>query len=334
MAKIGVLGAGTWGMALARMLCNMGHEVQVWSALPQEIDQLSTTGVHPKLKNMVIPKEMKYTKEIQEVCTDKDILLFAVPSVFVRSTAKQASEYMKDGQVIVDVAKGIEASTLYTMTEVIRDELNKKGGLEKVKLVALSGPTHAEEVAIDLPTTIVSACPDLKVAQYVQQIFMNPKFRVYTNTDIHGVEICGAFKNIIALGTGIARGLGYGDNTAAALLTRGVKEMSALGELMGCKPETFNGLAGIGDLIVTCTSLHSRNLTAGMLLGKGKSRDEAVKEVGMVVEGIYALDAAMQLKKKYDVELPICEMVNGIVNEGISPETGEKLLMTRMGRQE
>ena len=334
MAKIGVLGAGTWGMALARMLCNMGHEVQVWSALPQEIDQLSTTGVHPKLKNMVIPKEMKYTKEIQEVCTDKDILLFAVPSVFVRSTAKQASEYMKDGQVIVDVAKGIEASTLYTMTEVIRDELNKKGGLEKVKLVALSGPTHAEEVAIDLPTTIVSACPDLKVAQYVQKIFMNPKFRVYTNTDIHGVEICGAFKNIIALGTGIARGLGYGDNTAAALITRGVKEMSALGELMGCKPETFNGLAGIGDLIVTCTSLHSRNLTAGMFLGKGRSRDEAVKEVGMVVEGIYALDAAMQLKKKYDVELPICEMVNGIVNEGISPETGEKLLMTRMGRQE
>lgn len=334
MAKIGVLGAGTWGMALARMLCNMGHEVQVWSALPQEIDQLSTTGVHPKLKNMVIPKEMKYTKEIQEVCTDKDILLFAVPSVFVRSTAAQAAEFMKDGQVIVDVAKGIEASTLYTMTEVIRDELNKKGGLENVKLVALSGPTHAEEVAIDLPTTIVSACPDLGVAQFVQQIFMNPKFRVYTNTDIHGVEICGAFKNIIALGTGIARGLGYGDNTAAALITRGVKEMSALGELMGCKPETFNGLAGIGDLIVTCTSLHSRNLTAGMLLGKGKSRDEAVKEVGMVVEGIYALDAAMQLKKKYDVELPICEMVNGIVNEGLSPETGEKLLMTRMGRQE
>lgn len=334
MAKIGVLGAGTWGMALARMLCNMGHEVQVWSALPQEIDQLSTTGVHPKLKDMVIPKEMKYTKEIQEVCTDKDILLFAVPSVFVRSTAAQAAEFMKDGQVIVDVAKGIEASTLYTMTEVIRDELNKKGGLENVKLVALSGPTHAEEVAIDLPTTIVSACPDLGVAQFVQQIFMNPKFRVYTNTDIHGVEICGAFKNIIALGTGIARGLGYGDNTAAALITRGVKEMSALGELMGCKPETFNGLAGIGDLIVTCTSLHSRNLTAGMLLGKGKSRDEAVKEVGMVVEGIYALDAAMQLKKKYDVELPICEMVNGIVNEGLSPETGEKLLMTRMGRQE
>ena len=209
-----------------------------------------------------------------------------------------------------------------------------EGGLDNVKLVALSGPTHAEEVAIDLPTTIVSACPDLEAAQYVQQIFMNPKFRVYTNTDIHGVEICGAFKNIIALGAGIARGLGYGDNTAAALITRGVKEMSALGELMGCKPETFNGLAGIGDLIVTCTSLHSRNLTAGMLLGKGKSRDEAVKEVGMVVEGIYALDAAMQLKKKYDVELPICEMVNDIVNEGLSPEIGEKMLMTRMGKQE
>lgn len=334
MAKIGVLGAGTWGMALARMLCNMGHEVQVWSALSQEIDQLSTTGVHPKLKKMVIPKELKYTKEIQEVCTDRDILLFAVPSVFVRSTAKQAADYMKDGQVVVDVAKGIEAGTLYTMTEVIRDELDKKGGLANVKLVALSGPTHAEEVAVDLPTTIVSACPDLEVAKYVQKVFMNPKFRVYTNTDIHGVEICGAFKNIIALGTGIARGLGYGDNTAAALITRGVREMSALGELMGCKPETFNGLAGIGDLIVTCTSLHSRNLTAGMLLGQGKSREEAVKEVGMVVEGIYALDAAMQLKKKYDVELPICEMVNGIVNEGLSAETGEMMLMTRMGKQE
>lgn len=334
MAKIGVLGAGTWGMALARMLCNMGHEVQVWSALAQEIDQLSTTGVHPKLKDMVIPEAMKYTKEIREVCENKDILLFAVPSVFVRSTAGQAAEYIRDGQVIVDVAKGIEASTLYTMTQVIRDELDKKGGLDNVKLVALSGPTHAEEVAVDLPTTIVSACPDLKTAEYVQSVFMNPKFRVYTNTDIHGVEICGAFKNIIALATGISRGLGYGDNTAAALITRGVKEMASLGELLGCQPETFNGLAGIGDLIVTCTSLHSRNLTAGMLLGQGKSRDEAVKEVGMVVEGIFALDAAMRLKEKFGVELPICEMVNDIVNNGLSPEIGEKILMTRMGKQE
>lgn len=334
MAKIGVLGAGTWGMALARMLCNMGHEVQVWSALAQEIDQLSTTGVHPKLKDMVIPEAMKYTKEIREVCENKDILLFAVPSVFVRSTAGQAAEYIRDGQVIVDVAKGIEASTLYTMTQVIRDELDKKGGLDNVKLVALSGPTHAEEVAVDLPTTIVSACPDLETAEYVQSVFMNPKFRVYTNTDIHGVEICGAFKNIIALATGISRGLGYGDNTAAALITRGVKEMASLGELLGCQPETFNGLAGIGDLIVTCTSLHSRNLTAGMLLGQGKSRDEAVKEVGMVVEGIFALDAAMRLKEKFGVELPICEMVNDIVNNGLSPEIGEKILMTRMGKQE
>lgn len=334
MARIGVLGAGTWGMALARMLCNMKHEVQVWSALGQEIDELQRTGVHPKLRNMVIPKELKYTKNIAEVCTDKDILLFAVPSVFVRSTAKSAAEYIKDGQVIVDVAKGIESGTLFTMTEIIRDELEKKGGLEHVKLVALSGPTHAEEVAIDLPTLIVAASPDQEAAHFVQKIFMNPKFRVYTNTDIHGVEICGAFKNIIALGTGIARGLGYGDNTCAALITRGVRELSNLGELMGCKPETFNGLAGIGDLIVTCTSLHSRNLTAGMLLGQGKSRDEAVKEVGMVVEGIYALDAAMQLKKKYNVELPICEMVNGIINEGLAPAAGEAMLMNRMGREE
>ena len=334
MARIGVLGAGTWGMALARMLCNMKHEVIVWSALAAEIDELKATGVHPKLKTMVIPKELAYTKSIEEACADKDILLFAVPSPFVRSTARSAAPYMKKDQVVVDVAKGIEPETLSTMTEVIRDELDTFGGLEAVRLVALSGPTHAEEVAIDLPTTIVSACKDIKTAEYVQSVFMNPKFRVYTNEDIRGVEICGAFKNIIALGTGIARGLGYGDNTSAALITRGIREVAQLGQLMGCRPETFNGLAGIGDLIVTCTSLHSRNLTCGMLLGQGKSKEEAVKEVGMVVEGINALDAAMQLKKKYNVELPICEMVNGIVNEGLAPSAGEAMLMGRMGRPE
>lgn len=334
MAAIGVLGAGTWGMALARMLCNMGHEVQVWSALPEEIETLQTTGRHPRLDYMELPKKLRYTKEIEEVCTEKDILLFAVPSVFVRSTAKSACPYIQKDQIIVDVAKGIEPGTLFTLTQVIGDELGKREELTGVKLVALSGPTHAEEVAVDLPTTIVAACEDIQAAERVQDIFMNPKFRVYTNTDIHGVEICGAFKNIIALSTGIARGLGYGDNTAAALITRGSHEVSRLGQLMGCRPETFNGLAGIGDLIVTCTSLHSRNLTAGMLLGKGKTRDEAVKEVGMVVEGIYALDAAMELREKYHVELPICEMVNAIVNKGVPAAAAEDMLMGRVGKAE
>lgn len=334
MAAIGVLGAGTWGMALARMLCNMGHDVQVWSALPEEIDVLMATGKHPKLAHMELPENLNYTKFIQEVSENKDILLFAVPSVFVRSTAKAVCPYVADGQVIVDVAKGIEPGSLFTLTQVIRDELSRRQELSDVKLVALSGPTHAEEVAVDLPTTIVAACEDLEAARRVQSIFMNPKFRVYTNDDIHGVEICGAFKNIIALGTGIARGLGYGDNTAAALITRGVREVARLGELMGCKPDTFNGLAGIGDLIVTCTSKHSRNLTCGMLLGKGKGKEEAIREVGMVVEGIYALDAAMELKKKYQVELPICEAVDAIVNQGMSALAAGEALMERMGRQE
>lgn len=334
MAAIGVLGAGTWGMALARMLRNMGHAVQVWSALPEEIDVLAATGKHPKLSHMELPADLGYTKSIQEVCTGKELLLFAVPSVFVRATAREACPYVAPGQILVDVAKGIEPGSLLTLTQVIRDELSKREELAQVKLVALSGPTHAEEVAVDLPTTIVAACEDMETALRVQAIFMNPKFRVYTNEDVRGVEICGAFKNIIALGTGIARGLGYGDNTAAALITRGVREVSRLGELMGCKTDTFNGLAGIGDLIVTCTSKHSRNLTCGMLLGQGKDREEATREVGMVVEGIYALDAAMELKKKYQVELPICEAVDAIVNHGMPVSMAEEALMGRMGRKE
>ncbi len=334
MARIGVLGAGTWGMALSRMLCNMGHDVLVWSAIPEEIDILESTKKHPKLKNMEIPDALKYTKDIETVCVDKDILLFAVPSVFVRPTTKTAAPYIPNGQVIVDVAKGIEPGTLFTMTQVIEDEIKKYDPQKTVEPVALSGPTHAEEVAIDIPTTIVAAAKNHDTAKYVQDIFMNPKFRVYTNEDIYGVEICGAFKNIIALATGVSRGLGFGDNTSAALITRGVTEVSRLGTLMGCKPETFNGLAGIGDLIVTCTSLHSRNLTAGMLLGQGKTKDEAIKEVGMVVEGIYALTAAMELKERYDVELPICEGVNAIVNQNIPPEEIEQLLMGRKKKKE
>lgn len=334
MKKIGVLGAGTWGMALARMLSNTGHDVMVWSAIEREIDEFSTTRVHPNLPDMKIPEEIKFTKRIEDVCVEKDILLFAVPSVFVRSTTAAAAAYIPDGQVIVDVAKGIEADTLYTMSQVIKDELGKDGKHQHVKLVALSGPTHAEEVSLDMPTTIVSACEDLHAAEMVQDVFMNTCMRVYTNVDMLGVELCGAMKNIIALAAGISVGLGYGDNAKAALITRGIAEISRLGLAMGCQKQTFNGLAGIGDLIVTATSLHSRNNRAGMLIGKGCTPDEAVKEVGMVVEGINALPAAMRLKEKYHIEMPIIEAVNAVIKEGANPGKTVEKLMSRHKKAE
>ena len=325
MKKIGVLGAGTWGMALARMLCISGNEVTVWSALPREIEEFSATRRHPNLPGMVIPEELLLTKEIEEVCRDKDILLFAVPSPFVRATARKAAAYIRDGQIIVDVAKGIEADTLFTMTEIIADELKNP----TVKLVALSGPTHAEEVAKDLPTTIVSACADMEAAKFVQDVFGNTCMRVYTNDDVLGVELCGAMKNIMALASGVALGLGYGDNTKAALITRGMAEITRLGTAMGCKPQTFYGLAGIGDLIVTATSVHSRNNRCGLLLGQGVAPQEAIKQVGMVVEGINALPAAMKLAEKYKVEMPLAAAVNAVVNEGADPKDAVAKLMSR-----
>ena len=325
MKKIGVLGAGTWGMALARMLCVNGHEVTVWSALEREVDEFSATRRHPNLPGMVIPDEILFTKDLQAVCAGKDVLLFAVPSPFVRVTARNAAPYIPQGQVIVDVAKGIEADTLFTMTQIIASELNDP----TVKLVALSGPTHAEEVARDLPTTIVSACEDQAAAELVQDIFWGTCMRVYTNADVLGVELCGAMKNIIALASGIAMGLGFGDNARAALITRGIVEISRLGTALGCREQTFGGLAGIGDLIVTATSQHSRNNRCGMLLGQGVPPTEAVKQVGMVVEGINALPAAMRMKEHYGVEMPIVEAVNAIVNEGADPMTTVRGLMAR-----
>lgn len=327
--RIGVLGAGTWGMALARMLSNKGYGVMVWSALEREIDQFSVTRIHPNLPGSTIPDAIVFTKSIQEVCSDKDILLFAVPSVFVRGTAANAAPYIPDGQIIVDVAKGIEADTLYTMSEIIQDELKKDGKHSNVKVVALSGPTHAEEVSRDMPTTIVSACEDLKTAEIVQDVFMSPYMRVYTNTDIHGVELCGAMKNIIALASGISAGMGYGDNAKAALITRGMTEMARLGTAMGCKEQTFAGLAGIGDLIVTATSVHSRNNKAGYLIGQGCTPQEAVEKVGMVVEGINALPAAIRLSDKYEVEMPLMRAVEAVINQGESPERIVRLLMGR-----
>lgn len=331
--KIGVIGAGTWGIALARMLTNSGHEVTVWSAIEYEIDELVKTRAHKNLPGMVIPSKTKLTKNLSEA-TDCDMLLMAVPSPFVRQTAAKIAPFVKDGQIIVDVAKGIEKDTHFTMTQVIDDEISRYNTAIRVKLVALSGPTHAEEVALDLPTTIVSASEDESAAMTVQDVFMNTCMRVYTHFDVLGVEICGAFKNIIALATGISSGLGFGDNARAALITRGIAEIRRLGIKMGCNEQTFSGLAGIGDLIVTATSDHSRNNKCGKLIGRGVSPDEAVREVGMVVEGINALPAAVSLASKYDVEMPITQMAYDIVFSGVDPKDAVLKLMTRSKRSE
>lgn len=327
MIKIAVFGAGTWGIALARLLAVNGRDVTVWSAIPTELKSLSTTHRHPNLPGMELPSTMHYTADIAEACVGKDVLLFAVPSPFVRSTAKKAAPYISDGQLIVDVAKGIEDKTLMTMSEIIEDELARQK--RSARVVALSGPTHAEEVARDMPTLIVAASEDEEAAKAVQKAFSTPTFRVYTNTDRRGTELGGAVKNVIALAVGIALGLGYGDNAKAALITRGNAELSRLGSAMGCKPETFSGLSGMGDLIVTCTSMHSRNLHAGMLLGHGKTVEEAKTEVGQVVEGINALPAACRLAKKYKVDMPIVQSVDAILGGRLAASNALASLMGR-----
>ena len=327
--KIGVLGAGTWGTALARLLAENGHDVTIWSALPEELKSMATTHRHPNLPGMQLPAALHYTADMADICAGRDLLVFAVPSVFVRSTAKKSARYLPDGQLIVDVAKGIEEKTLFTLSEVIESELHARPGHEGCRVVALSGPTHAEEVARDLPTLIVAAAREEADAQKVQHIFTNPNFRVYTNTDRRGVELGGAVKNVIALAVGVALGLDYGDNAKAALITRGNAELARLGVAMGCQAATFAGLSGMGDLIVTCTSMHSRNLHAGMLIGRGMDVETTKKEVGQVVEGINALPAARRLAKKYKVEMPIVEAMGAILDGRLSARSAVATLMGR-----
>lgn len=327
MASIGILGAGTWGAALTRLLATKGHDTCLWSALPKEIEDLKATGKHPNLPGMTMPETVGYTTDISEVCTGRDIILCVVPSVYVRSTAASMREYVPDGQIIVDAAKGIEPDTLMTLTEVIADEIRKDGRHDNIRLVALSGPTHAEEVARDMPTAIVSASSDIEAAKTVQKAFACSRLKVYTNGDTKGVELCGAVKNIIALAVGISTGLGFGDNARAALITRGIAELGALGTAMGCDPRTFNGLTGIGDLIVTATSSHSRNNRCGILIGQGVPVDEAIKEVNMVVEGINAIPAAIELRDKYSVKMPIVSAVNEIVNGRLTPRRAADIMM-------
>ncbi len=324
--KIGILGAGTWGTALASLLVKNGHDTTLWSAIPEEIDLLSSTRAHKNLPGATLPEELKYTKDIAEVCS-APLLIFVVPSEFIRSTARAAAPYIKDSTVLVSAAKGIEPDSLKTMTEIIDDEMANSG--VTYKLAALSGPTHAEEVAIGQPTSIVAASENEEVSLMIAKAFSNSCMRVYTNTDVLGVEIAGALKNIIAIAAGINRGMGFGDNAQAMLITRGVAEITRMGLAMGCKRRTFMGLAGIGDLIVTCTSRHSRNNRCGELIGQGKTYEEAKAEIGMVVEGYHALEAAMQLSHKLEVEMPITEAVYRVIKNGESVKDAMLSLMNR-----
>ena len=312
--KIGILGAGTWGNALAHLLAGKGYDVAVWSALPDEIDYLNEHREHFNLPGVALPESIEFTASIEQAASGKDIVVFATPSQFIRGTAKSARPHIPEHQVCVSVAKGIEQGSFDTMSQIIEEEL---AGLDAT-LVALSGPTHAEEVARDMLSTIVAASEDAEAAALVQETFATPWMRVYTGTDPKGTELCGALKNVIALASGIATGLGCGDNARAALITRGLAEMKRLGLAMGCAESTFYGLAGMGDLIVTCSSEHSRNNRAGKLIGQGKTPDEACEEVGMVVEGLNALPAAVALGKKYGVELPITQAVDAVVSGRIA----------------
>ena len=327
--NIGILGAGTWGMALASLLVGNNHSVSVWSAIPDEIDELSKNGIHCNLPDVILPKSIKYTKRIEDIACDSEIILFVVPSSFIRETARKLIPHLNDGATLITCAKGIESGTLMTMTEIIEDVIKTERPELSYCVAAMSGPTHAEEVARGIPTSIVSACEDEIISSKIAEIFSNSCMRVYTNTDVKGVEICGAMKNIIALASGILTGMKLGDNTKAMLMTRGIAEMARLGIALGCKRRTFMGLAGIGDLIVTCTSRHSRNNRCGEFIGMGMTYEEASKEIGMVIEGYHALEAAMEMSTKYNVSLPITEAVYKIIKEGMSPKEAMHSLMNR-----
>lgn len=324
MAKVSVLGAGSWGTALSLLLCKNGHEVTLWSALEDEVRMLCEKREHEsKLPGVRLPEDMKITADLEDSLQDPDVAVLAVPSPFTRSTAHRMAPFVKKGQIIVNVAKGVEEHTLMTLSEIISEEI------PQADVCVLSGPSHAEEAGKGLPTTCVVSAEKRETAEYLQGIFMSPVFRVYTTPDILGVELGGALKNVIALAAGTADGLGYGDNTKAALITRGIAEISRLGTKMGARAETFYGLSGIGDLIVTCASVHSRNRKAGYLMGKGYTMQEAMDEVKMVVEGVYSARAAKSLAEKYQVEMPIIEEVNKVLFEDKPAADAVRDLMLR-----
>ena len=324
MAKISVLGSGSWGLALALLLHNNGHEVLLWSARPENARKLREKRENPdRLPGVRLPDEIDVLTDMERALKDVDVTVLAVASPYIRSTAHKMAPFVCKDQKIVNVAKGIEEKTLKTLSEVIEEEIPQGN------VAVLSGPSHAEEVGRGLPTTCVISAHTQEAAEYLQSIFMSPVFRVYTTPDILGVELGGALKNVIALAAGTADGLGYGDNTKAALITRGITEIGRLGKKMGAQMETFYGLSGIGDLIVTCASKHSRNRKAGYLIGQGYTMEEAMKEVQMVVEGVYSARAARELAEKYEVEMPIITEVNRVLFEGKSAAEAVMDLMLR-----
>ncbi len=328
MAKISVIGSGSWGTAIAVMLAENGHYVTLWSYLQEESDALKQYHENkPFLPGIIIPDTVSYTANLAD-CADVDLMITAVPSHAMRTTAKALSGVVKKGQIILNISKGLEEESLCTMSQILREEL------PECEIAVMSGPSHAEEVSRKIPTTNVLATPSEETANWIQDIIMNPGFRIYTNPDVLGVELGGSLKNVIALCAGILDGMGLGDNTKAALITRGIVEIARLGVALGAQEETFHGLSGIGDLIVTCTSMHSRNRRAGILIGQGKSMEEAQTEVKMVVEGVKTCRAAHDLAKKVGVEMPIVEQAYQVLFEGISPKEAVRNLMSREKKHE
>ncbi|MCX7773747.1 MAG: NAD(P)H-dependent glycerol-3-phosphate dehydrogenase [Clostridia bacterium] len=329
MSVVSIIGAGSWGTSLSILLASNGHEVRVWSLFQDEIEMLNREREHKdKLPGVKVPESVQFTTSIEECLKDHEFIVLVVPSQTVRSSAKRVAPYTKKNDVVVICSKGLEESTGLRLSEVVLEEIPES------QVVALYGPSHAEEVAIGIPTTVVASSPNLEVAMSVQDLFMSPYFRVYTSSDIIGAEIGAALKNVIALCAGICDGLGFGDNSKAALMARGITEIARLGTAMGANAKTFSGLTGIGDLIVTCTSKHSRNWRAGNLIGKGCTVQQAQDEVKMVVEGVSATKAAKEIADKYKVNMPISHEAYQILFEGKDCKRAVYDLMTRSRKHE
>jgi len=331
MRKVAVLGAGSWGTALSIVLADNGHDVRLWSYRQDQVDEINLTHTNKRYLNVELPSSIRAYNDLEAAVEDVEAIVIVVPSSAMREVMKNVSELVTNNMVLIHASKGVEPDTLKRISEVILEEIPT---YEKNRMVVLSGPSHAEEVALRSPTTVTVAAESLKEAQFVQNLFMNDDFRVYTSTDVVGVELGGALKNIIALGAGISDGLQFGDNARAALITRGLAEITRLGTAMGANPLTFLGLCGVGDLIVTSTSTHSRNWRAGNLLGKGKALEEILKEMGMVVEGVRTTKAAYQLSQKYHVEMPITEGLYDILFNNKEAKLVVEQLMNREKRKE
>ena len=328
MKNFAIIGSGSWGTALGIYLKKRGHNVKIWSFSEDEIRAINDERRCVFLPNVEIPEGLKCSSDFEEVLIDADIILHVTPSKFVRNTIKNYKNFVKENQIVLMCSKGFEAETEYTLDQVMEEEL------PGIKTGILSGPSHAEEVSRDIPTAMVIASRHKDVREIVAEEFKSETMRLYTSEDVRGVELGGALKNIIAFCAGISVGLNQGDNTFAALLSRGLVEIARLGVAMGGEEKTFYGLTGLGDLIVTCGSIHSRNRKAGELIGKGLSIEETKKEVGMTIESIDNIEVAYKLAQKYGIEMPITEKVYEVLYKGLSPEEATNMLMTRDQKSE